>query len=91
MVKRQTEGRLRKYQSATAEWNKIDRLEQSRHRRIAVEHRHESRFCASVADQVEAGRAVTKAQAQTLMKIATEHGWKIPSGSAKSSRARRTW
>jgi hypothetical protein len=72
----------------TAEWNKIDLLEQSRYQRIAIDHRHENGFCASVATQVEAGRTVTKDQARVLMKIATKNGWRIPSGASPSRRAR---
>lgn len=62
------------YAQSVAAWGKLNVREQTRFLRIASEHAHENRFCASVGSQT----FVSAKQAGVLMKLATERGWSIP-------------
>ncbi len=64
-----------RYGETTSDERRIRQLEQERLSDIARSHRHEHRFCGSLAGQLDRGRLLTSAQAAKLFEIAAENGW----------------
>jgi hypothetical protein len=68
---------------SVAGWGSIMHKEQERFYTLADEHKHESHYCASLVAHVREGNRITSNQASTLMKMATDRGWRIPVVSTK--------
>ncbi|MGE0306414.1 MAG: hypothetical protein AB7Q27_11705 [Acidimicrobiia bacterium] len=81
-------GREANYEGAKHQNQRTFERSQDQLARFARAHRHENRFCASVADQVDGGRPISRPQAAKLREIAAEHEWPIPSPKHSSTHRR---
>jgi hypothetical protein len=65
------------YDQTRRSWQEVADREQRMFARFAREHRHEHPYCLSVAQDLDAGRRVSRRQAATLRQIAHERRWKV--------------